>query len=88
MADLKSLMPHFRRAAVANGIMILYFVSPSFLSFLAILIAISVVFLENPSESMKCLFNCSEECSMTKWINESFSKFRNITILESKAYNI
>ena len=83
MADLKSLMPHIRRAAVANGIMILFFLSPSFLSFLAILVAISVVFLDNPSESLKCLLNCSEECSLTKCINESFDKFRNVTILES-----
>lgn len=49
MADLKSLMPHIRRAAVANGIMIVYFFSPSFLSFFAILVAVSAIVFENPS---------------------------------------
>lgn len=69
MADLKSLMPHIRRAAVANGIMILYFITPSFLSFLAILIAILAVIFDNPTESLKSLLNCCDECSTTKCVN-------------------
>jgi hypothetical protein len=69
MADLKSLMPHIRRAAVANGIMILYFITPSFLSFVAILIAILAVIFDNPTESLKSLLNCSDECSTTKCVN-------------------
>lgn len=48
MADLKTLMPHIRRAAVVNVIMIIYYLSPSFLSFLAILTAIAVVLFDNP----------------------------------------
>jgi hypothetical protein len=60
MAELKSLMSHLRRIAVSNGIMILYFLSPSFLSFVAILIALVTVILDNPTESLKTLLNCSE----------------------------
>lgn len=72
MADLKSLMPHIRRAAVANGIMIVYFFSPSFLSFFAILVAISAIVFENPSESIKSLLSCEGDCNTTKCINERF----------------
>lgn len=82
MADLKTLMPHIKRAAAANAIMIVYFFSPSFLSFLAILIAISVVVFDNPCDTLKSLLNCSEECSVTKCVNESFETFRKLTIVE------
>ncbi len=60
MADLKSLMPHLRRIAISNGIMILYFLSPSFLSFVAILIVLMAVIFDNPTESLKTILNCSE----------------------------
>ncbi len=60
MADLQSLMPHIRRAAVINGIMFVYFFSPSFLSFLAILIAVSTLAFENPLETVKSLLSCED----------------------------
>lgn len=43
MADIKTYMPHIRRALVANIILLIYFFSPSFLSFVTILIAISAI---------------------------------------------
>lgn len=66
MAGLKELMPHIRKAAVANGVMLVYFFSPSFLSFAAILIAILAIAFENPIETLKTSMNCSKECCVEK----------------------
>lgn len=66
MANLKELMPHIRKAAIANGAMLVYFFSPSFLSFVAILIAILAVAFENPVETLKTSMNCNEDCCVEK----------------------
>jgi hypothetical protein len=49
MVDAKSLMSHIRKAAVANAIMFVYFFSPSFLSFIAILLAGLAVIFHDPT---------------------------------------
>ena len=59
MVDAKGLMSHLRKAAVANGLMIVYFFSPSFLSFIAILFVGLAVIFDDPILSLKSFTNCS-----------------------------
>lgn len=49
MADLKTFMPHIRRVLAINAVLIVYFLSPSFLSFVAIIVAISAIAFDNPT---------------------------------------
>ena len=64
MPNAKELMPHIKRAAAANALLFLFYISPSFLSFVAIVIALFVVIFDNPYETFTGLMNYSKDSSL------------------------
>ena len=71
MSDIKTLMPQIKKAAIVNGVLILYFLSPGFLSFIAILAAVAFTFVKNPSEICS-KSDCDEKCCIESCSNKSF----------------
>ena len=71
MSDIKALMPQIKKAAIVHGVLLLYFLSPGFLSFVAILAAIAFTFVKNPSE-MCSKSDCEEKCCIRNCSNKCF----------------
>ena len=74
---------------MANVLFITYCFSPSLLSFLAIVIAVSVILFENPFQMFSGVLNKHSEQSYLEKMNEGFTKFKEIPIIEGiLCYNV
>ena len=82
MPEHQSLIPHIKRVAVTNLLLFLFFMSPSFLSFFALVIAIFVIIFDNPYETFSALLNTPQDHHMSQTINELFKKYNSLGLLE------
>lgn len=81
MAELKELAPHIRRMAVVNALLVMYYMSPSFLSFVAIVIAVFVIMFEKPYETFQAMLNRSKDHNSIEWINQAFNNFAKMPLM-------
>lgn len=79
MADLKAYAPHIKRAALVNGLFLLYLITPSFLSFAAIAVAAFFGLCSNPCESL----GCKQECCTANCLNSLYQKVLALGLIES-----
>ena len=84
MADLKSLLPHIKRAVLANCLLFAYYMSPSFMSFFALVVAVFVIIFDHPVDSFNSLINCSE-CRPTDTLNCMYNKYTATGLIERRS---
>jgi hypothetical protein len=77
---LKENMPIIRKALIVNCFLFLYFISPTFLSFLAISLIIFTTVLKKHSRLTPEMLTCSNGCSFTKCIKESLQRYKSLTL--------
>lgn len=82
MAELKELMPHIKRAAVTNILLLIFYLSPSFLSFFAIVVALFVIVFDKPFETFNALLNTNEGDRFTDTLNAGYQKFVSMQLVE------
>ena len=55
--NTKELAPHIKQVAIANTLLFLYYISPSFLSFAALTIVLYLILCENAYQTFANVFD-------------------------------
>ena len=81
MTENQSLIPHIKRAVVTNLLLFLFYMSPSFLSFFALVVALFVVIFDNPYETFKSMINSSKGNDYCETINGMFKNYNSMGLI-------
>jgi hypothetical protein len=74
MAVLKEYLPHIRKLIAINVFLIAYFLSPSFIFFVTLSLAMTLIIVKN-CDVCKSLLNCSGECNCVLNINHFYQMY-------------
>jgi hypothetical protein len=82
--DMEKLMPQIKKTLQYNGILVLYYMMPNFVSFVCALSIIVLVFFDSPYQQFLAMVECAQteekDCGLL-YINKWFKKYTELPLM-------